>query len=126
MTAVRAGRPPQIKLVVLPDAPLPVQVVVTSGHVVSQHGVPGLTIAQSGRNRDDVPLVVHRATVQELDLEMCGAVRILRVQPIDHRDEVLLVGRIPPEVHVRIHLLDRHAGITEPAQLELVITPSAS
>src|SRR5262245_25906340 len=44
---VSTGRPPHIELVVLPDAPFPMQPVIPSGHVVPQHGVPALTIAQA-------------------------------------------------------------------------------
>jgi hypothetical protein len=53
------------------------QPVVTSGHVVSQCGVPVLSVSESRWNRDDVSLVVDRAAVETLDLQVRRAGRIL-------------------------------------------------
>ncbi len=64
VAAVSAGGPPHVKLVVVPDAPLSVQPVVTSGHVVTQQGVPSEPISQSRRNRDDVALVVNGPAIE--------------------------------------------------------------
>jgi hypothetical protein len=64
---------------------------------------------------------VDRAAVEQPDLQVRRAGGILRVQTVDHRDEVLAVARSLPEEDVRVDRLDRHPIVAERAQPELVV-----
>src|SRR5687767_11568813 len=64
---------------------------------------------------------MNRPAVEELDLQVCRAIGVLRVQAIDQRDVVLVVRGIFPKIDIGIGSLDRHSDIAKSSQLELVI-----
>ena len=54
-------------------------------------------------------------------MQVCRAVGVLRIQPVDERDDVLAVARVLPQIDIGINHVDWHPGVAEASQLELIV-----